>query len=204
MTDQVKSYFAGVADEWDSLRAGYFTEELREAAIARAQVAPHETVADVGTGTGFMLAGLAPLAARAYGLDNSAEMLAVAGRNLAAFDNVTLCLAEGVALPLDDGSLDAIFANMYLHHAPDPAQAIQEMARVLKPGGRLVLTDLDSHEHAWMRQEMADLWQGFERETVAGWLAAVGLSEVDVDCADQNCCGASAEISIFLAFGRKP
>ncbi|MFQ5612661.1 MAG: class I SAM-dependent methyltransferase [Anaerolineae bacterium] len=209
MTDQVKSYFAGVAEEWDSLRAGYFSEALRAAAIARASLGPHETVADVGTGTGFMLAGLAPKVGRAYGLDNSPEMLAVAQRNLTAFDNVILRQAEGSALPLDANSIDAAFANMYLHHAPDPALAIREIARMLKPGGRLIITDLDSHDQTWMREAMADLWLGFEREQVARWFVDAGLIDVSVDCADQNCCstsdaGQEVELSIFLAYGRKP
>jgi arsenite methyltransferase len=209
MTNQVKSYFADVAERWDSLRSGFFSQELRETAIASAQLEGHETVADIGTGTGFMLAGLAPRVAQAYGIDNSPQMLAVAGRNLARFDNVTLRQAEGTALPLDDQSVEAVFANMYLHHAPDPALAIREMVRILRPGGRLIVTDLDSHDHTWMRQEMADLWLGFERADVAAWLSAASLDEVVVDCADQDCCGTSAggdrvEISIFLAQGRKP
>lgn len=75
-------------------------------------------VADVGAGTGFMAAGLAPLVHEVHVLDGSAAMLAVARRNLAAFGNVIFPKADGQALPLPNGSLDAIFANMYLHHCP--------------------------------------------------------------------------------------
>ena len=182
---------------------------MRDAAIARAQLAPDAVVADVGTGTGFVIQGLAPYVVRVYGFDQSPEMLAIAHRNLAAFDNVTLREAPGDALPLPAGSLDAIFGNMYLHHAPDPAAAIAELVRVLRPGGRLVLTDLDAHDQAWMREAMADRWLGFGREEVRAWYAAAGLVDIDVDCAAGACCsttpdGEDMRLSIFVAYGRKP
>ncbi|MFQ5616718.1 MAG: class I SAM-dependent methyltransferase [Anaerolineales bacterium] len=203
-----KEYFADTAEEWDEIRAGYFTETMRDAAIARVRLTPEDVVADVGTGTGFVIRGLAPHAAYVYGFDESPEMLDVARRNLAAFDNVELREAPGDALPLPDGSLDAVFGNMYLHHAPDPAAAIAELVRVLRPGGYLVLTDLDAHDQEWMREAMADRWLGFERDDVRAWYAAAGLTGVEVDCAEGDCCTASPEgealsLSIFVAGGRK-
>lgn len=203
-----KDYFADVAAEWDSIRAGYFTEAMRDAAIARARLTADAVVADVGTGTGFMIQGLAPHVARVYGFDTSSQMLTVAWRNLAAFDNVDLHEAGGEALPLPDDGLDAVFGNMYLHHTPDPAAAIRELARVLRPGGQLVLTDLDSHDQEWMREAMADRWLGFERDDVRDWYAGAGLIEVDVDCAVGTCCTSSPDgqdlaLSIFVAYGRK-
>ena len=202
-------YFAQVAEQWDEIRAGYFTEHMRDAALAKAQVPPGGVVADVGTGTGFVAAGLAPTAAKVYGFDASPAMLAVARRNLAAFANVELREAPGDRLPLPEAALDGVFANMYLHHAPHPPAAIQEMARVLKPGGVLCLTDLDTHDHTWQREQMADLWLGFDRADVRRWLEEAGLREVDVDCAEGTCnaCGpdgAVKPLSIFVALGRKP
>ncbi len=203
------TYFAQVARQWDDIRAGYFTEHMRDAAIARAQVPAGAVVADVGTGTGFVAAGLAPKAAKVYGFDASAAMLEVARRNVAAFSNVELREAPGDRLPLPDGVLDGVFANMYLHHAPEPPTALKEMARVLKPGGVLCLTDLDTHDHTWQREQMADLWLGFERADIQRWLAEAGLTEIDVDCAEGTCnaCGPDGEVkplSIFVAIGRKP
>ncbi|MGE5618831.1 MAG: arsenite methyltransferase [Sphingomonadaceae bacterium] len=206
--DEVRDYFDKVAPMWDEMRRSYFTEEVRDAAIARARLQPEAVIADVGTGTGFMLAGVAPVVRKAYGFDNSAEMLEVARANLGGLGSVELRLSEGASLPLPDGVLDAVFANMYLHHAPDPAAAIVEMARVLKPGGRLVITDMDRHDHEWMRAEMADLWMGFDREQVAAWYRAAGLSEVAVECTGSNCCSGSScgdrvSIGVFVASGTK-
>lgn len=206
---QVKGYFKEVATQWDQMRQSYFSEAVREAAISKAGLKPDSVVADVGTGTGFMLAGLATVAATVYGIDNSPEMLEVARKNLAGVENVVLALSEGHSLPLPSGSLDATFANMYLHHAPDPASAIAEMARVLKPGGRLVITDLDKHDHEWMSREMADVWMGFERTQVEEWYRAAGLAGVTVECSGSDCRGVSctgndATISVFVASGTRP
>lgn len=210
MTTQSADYFERVAGEWDQLRAGYFPEAVREAAIAKAYLRPEFVVADVGTGTGFVAAALAPLVSKVYALDGSPAMLEVARRNLAGFSNVSFQASDGNSLPLDDASVDAVFANMYLHHCPDPAAAIREMVRILKPGGRLVVTDLDLHTHEWMRREMADEWLGFDREQVKSWLRDAGLVNLIVDCTSQSCCATSqtdtldrAEISVFVATGSR-
>ena len=202
------SYFAEVAEQWDEIRSDYFTEHLRDAAIDKAHLPPNAVVADVGTGTGFVAAGLASRTAHVVGFDASPEMLAVARRNLAQFDNVEFREAVGDQLPAASETFDGVFANMYLHHAPDPLAAIQEMTRVLKPSGVLCITDLDAHDHEWQREQMADLWLGFERDDIRRWFAEAGLHDIDVDCAEGTCnaCGPDGEVqplSIFVAIGRK-
>jgi len=137
-----QTYFAQVAERWDTLRASMFGDAVRDAALARAALHPDAVVADIGAGTGFITQGVAPLVTRVYAIDSSPEMLEVARRNLAAFPNVEYRVADGAAIPLPDGSVDAVLANMYLHHAPNPLTAIREMIRLLKPGGRLVFGDI--------------------------------------------------------------
>jgi len=208
MPSDSQTYFASVAGQWDEIRAGYFTEHMRDAAIKKANLPDDAILADIGTGTGFVIAGLAPLAARVYGFDASAEMLEVARRVLKSFGNVELQQISGDKLPLPDESLDGVFANMYLHHVPDPGAAIKEMARVIRSGGVLCITDLDTHDHEWQREQMADLWLGFERDDIRRWYAEARLAEIDVDCAEGTCnaCGPDGKIeplSIFVAIGRK-
>ncbi len=212
-------YFEKVADQWDSLRSGYFTEAVRASAIQKAYLHPEMTVADVGAGTGFVAAGLAPLVKHVYVLDGSPQMLEVAEKNLVNFKNLEFHVADSLALPLPDASLDAAFANMYLHHCPDPFSAIREMARILRPGGRLVITDMDTHTHEWLKTEMADVWLGFDRDQIRTWFEQAGLVNVVVDCTGQSCQSdcksgagehadtlaphASAGVSIFVAAGTK-
>jgi ubiquinone/menaquinone biosynthesis C-methylase UbiE len=166
MTEAAETYFERNAGVWDTLQASYFTEAVRDDAIARAYLRPEWTVADVGGGTGYMTAGLAPRVAQVHLADGSPAMLDVARRNLSAHDNVAYGLMQDGRIPLPDGAVDVAFANMYLHHCTDPAAAIAEMARIVRPGGRLVITDMEAHEHAWMRDEMADEWPCFAREQV--------------------------------------
>ncbi len=215
MTTASATYFERVAGEWDALRSGYFAEAVRESAIAKAYLRPEMVVADVGAGTGFMAAGLAPLVRTVHVLDGSAAMLEVARRNLARFDNVVFQKADGQSLPLPDESVDVVFANMYLHHCPDPLAAIREMARVLKPGGRLVITDMDAHDHTWLKEEMADEWLGFDRAQIRAWFREAGLVNILVDCTGQSCCAESqnpaitdatdraARVSVFVATGSR-
>lgn len=203
-----KIYFADVAEQWDNMRSGYFTAAMRDAAIAKANLPQRAVVADVGTGTGFVLQGLLGKAAELTGFDESAEMLRIARQNFAGQANVRFLQAEGQQLPAEDNVYHAVFANMYLHHAPDPQAAISEMVRILKPGGKLVVTDLDAHDQAWMREEMADRWLGFSRAGIRRWFEAVGLTAIDIDCAAGSCDCTGPQndeisLSVFLALGAK-
>jgi ubiquinone/menaquinone biosynthesis C-methylase UbiE len=119
-------------------------------------------------------------------------------------------LSDGESLPLADASVDYVFANMYLHHVASPADAIQEMVRVLRPGGALAITDLDAHEFAFLRDEHHDRWLGFPRTDVEHWFGEAGATAVEVTSAGTTCDATSAagdtqaSITIFLAIGRRP
>ncbi|MHC1781585.1 MAG: methyltransferase domain-containing protein [Anaerolineaceae bacterium] len=215
MTDSSKEYFQNHAGDWDNLRSGYFQDAVRKVAVAHAYLRPEFKAADIGAGTGFMAAALAPLVKKVHVVDGSAEMLEVARRNLAAFKNISYLQSDGLTINLPDGSLDAVFANMYLHHCPDPLGAIREMARLLRPGGRLVITDSDSHPYVWMREEMADVWLGFDRGQIREWYRQAGLVNIIVDNTGETCCAAAeaveirdeknrqASVTIFVAAGAK-
>jgi ArsR family transcriptional regulator len=134
-------------------------------------------VADIGTGTGFVAAGLAGRVARVMGIDDSPGMLAEAERNLAELGatNVELHRGDIAALPLPDDSVDAAVANMVLHHATDPAAMLREMTRIVRPGGTVAICDAVTHSYAWMREEHHDVWLGFSHEQVNAFFATAGL-----------------------------
>ena len=173
----VQEFFERVATDWDTMRLSYYDELVIEKMAAVSGVDDTMTVADVGTGTGFVAAGIAPRVRRVLAADNSPAMLEVAKKNLKqlGIGNVELLVGDVKALPLEDTSVDAAFANIVLHHAEDPAAMLREMTRVVRPGGVVAVVDEVEHPFAWMREEHADVWLGFTREQVEGFFREVGL-----------------------------
>ncbi len=174
---EVRRFFERVAPEWDAMRSEWYDERVITELAQRARVTSSSTVLDVGTGTGFVACGLASRAGHVIGVDNAPAMLGVARRNLDGLGlrNVELGEAEVGRLPLSDGSVDASVANMVLHHAIDPDAMIREMVRVTRPGGYIAITDEVAHPFAWMRDEHADVWLGFERAKVESIFRNAGL-----------------------------
>jgi ubiquinone/menaquinone biosynthesis C-methylase UbiE len=204
-----KDYFNQVASQWDSMRSDFFSETVRESALAVAGVKPGQIAADIGAGTGFISAGLVEKGLAVIAVDQSEKMLAQMRRNFASVDQIEYRVGEAENLPLSDAGVDYAFANMYLHHVEQPPEAIKEMARTLKPGGKLVITDLDEHDFEFLVTEQHDRWMGFKREDVAAWFTAAGLKNVSVNCTGSNCCAdsecgsQSANVSVFVAYGEK-
>ena len=204
-----REYFASVADGWDDLREGYFSESVREKAISLSGARRGGLAADVGAGTGFMSEGLIKLGLRVILVDDSPEMLTRAKKKLGPNAGAEFRLGSAEKIPVDSDSVDCVFANMLLHHAESPDLVVREMSRILKPGGKAVVTDLDEHDALFLRTEHHDRWMGFSREGVRAWLGQAGLEYVSVDGLDENCCttsgsGEKAEFNIFAAVGKKP
>jgi ArsR family transcriptional regulator len=180
---QVKEFFETHADQWDQMHQDFYSTDVIDALVEHSALGPNAHVLDVGTGTGFIAGGLAARAGRVTGTDSSPAMLGRARTNLAGLGvgNVELVEADLDRFPLGDGAVDAAVANMVLHHAPDPAAMITEMARVVRSGGSVAVTDELAHDHEWMRTEQADLWLGFSPEQTAGFFAAAGLVDYGYD-----------------------
>ena len=178
-TREVKDFFEWVAADWDMMRLSYYDERVIERMTAVSSLRGTETVADVGTGTGFVAAGIAPRVGRVLAVDNSTAMLEVARKNLHELEitNVELVEGDAGALPLETDSVDAAFANMVLHHAEDPAAMLKEMARVVRPGGTVAVVDEIEHPFAWMREEHADVWLGFGKGQVEGFFREAALED---------------------------
>ncbi|MBW8353874.1 MULTISPECIES: ArsR/SmtB family transcription factor [Pseudomonas] len=137
---------------------------------------PMATAIEVGPGDGGFLPELARRFAQVTALDNSPAMLELA-RQLCEREtlaNVSLQLADALdGVPL---TADCVVLNMVLHHFAAPAEAIKQMARLLQPGGSLLVTDLCSHNQSWAKEACGDLWLGFEQDDLARWASAAGLT----------------------------
>ncbi len=202
-------YFDQVAPQWDRLRESFFTKAVREKAIFAADVKPGRLAADIGCGTGFITEGLIQKGLKVIAVDRSQAMLSQMRLKFAGRDEIEYRLGEAGSLPIPNETVDYAFANMYLHHVENPSEAIKEIARILKPGGRIVITDLDEHDFEFLKKEHNDRWMGFDRADIRRWFEEAGLKEVIVDCVGEDCCAASscgkenAKVGIFVASGKK-
>lgn len=173
-------YFSAHAEAWDSIRSLHVAESMVEKAIEKALGdKPVGCLLDIGTGTGRMIELLGPRAAQVTGVDKSSEMLRLARVKLeAAGISSSLRQADMYALPLADGSADSVVIHQVLHYAQNPAAALAEAARVLRPGGRLLVVDFAAHEREELRIRDAHLRLGFSDDVMIGWFRAAGL-EID-------------------------
>ena len=178
---QTKSeeFFASSAGQWDRLRRELFGTGSALAAIP-ALIDPAWTIGDLGCGTGETSAAIAPFVARTIAVDRSSEMLQAARRRLRDLPNVDVRRGELASLPIDDCQLDAAIMILVLHHAPDPAAALAEAARVLKPGGRLVVCDMLPHEHEEYKQQMGHVWLGFGDDQLRRLFGSAGFHDTRV------------------------
>jgi ubiquinone/menaquinone biosynthesis C-methylase UbiE len=171
-------YFRKHAGDWDRIRALHASDDLVEAALREiVGERPVGALLDLGTGTGRMLELFAPLAARAVGVDASAEMLAVARAHLekAGLRNAVVRQGDLFALPVEPGAYDLVIIHQVLHYLDDGARALREARRALRPGGRLVIVDFAPHDLEFLREDFAHRRLGFPRDAVEGWMEAAGL-----------------------------
>jgi len=191
------------------MRHGFFSDAVRKKALTVAGVQRGKIAADIGAGTGFITEGLLFAGLQVIAVDQSDVMLEEMRKKFAGVEGIDYRVGEAENLPVSDESIDYVFANMYLHHVESPPYAIKEMVRILRSGGKLVITDLDEHSHEFLRTEQHDRWLGFKRQDIEQWLTDAGLKDVLVDCvgedccAQSSCCHKSASISIFIAVGTK-
>jgi len=170
-------YFAARARDWDRIRSLHVAESEVEAAIGRALAdRPVGRLVDVGTGTGRMLELFAASADYALGVDRSPEMLRLARVKLSqAGLGAELRQGDMYALPLPAGAADTVIIHQVLHYAQQPSAAIADAARLLAPGGRLLVVDFAPHEREELRTADAHLRLGFADETMLAYLEAAGL-----------------------------
>lgn len=175
---RVEDYFRRHASEWEQIRALHTDQgRVDRALMAMLVETPAESLLDIGTGAGHVLLLAGREAQTAIGIDSSREMLNVARHNLfqAGLRNCQVRHADMMALPFEDGTFSVITMNMVLHFAERPEAALAEAARVLQPGGRLIVVDLACHNLTELREQYAHRWLGFDDSQVGEWCRKAGL-----------------------------
>lgn len=173
-----QAFFSRLAPEWDRLRSLHAPETVVEAAVLEALgPKPIRNLVDLGTGTGRMLQLLAPRAERTVGLDASHAMLSVARANLekAGLTRIELRQGDIYAPPFPRDTFDLVVIHQVLHYLDDPARAIREAARLVAPGGRILVVDFAPHNLEFLREVQAHRRLGFAPEQVSSWLEEAGL-----------------------------
>ena len=171
-----QAFFSTRAGQWDRVRAELYGSGADLAPIG-ALLDPSWVIGDLGCGTGQTLAALAPFVGSLIGVDESSPMLGAARKRLDAYGNIELRSGSLEDLPIEDASLDAAILSLVLHFVVDPAKVLVDAARVLRPGGRLLIIDMLPHEREDYRATMGHLWLGFNDEQLSGWLAEAGFDK---------------------------
>ncbi len=170
-----QEFFSSSAGQWDRMRDELLGDRFHLAALGA--LASSEWVAgDLGCGTGQVTAALAPFVSSVVAVDSSAAMLQAARRRLHEMDNVELRRGELEALPIDEARLDLATLMLVLHHVPEPDKALAEVARVLKPGGRVVIADMLPHDRDSYRQQMGHVWLGFPGDDMRRLMSDAGFA----------------------------
>jgi ArsR family transcriptional regulator len=176
---EAAAYFERIAPRWDEIRSLYVSEAAVEGAIERAAgPGPFELMVDLGAGSGRMLTLLGAHARAAVGLDLSQQMLNIARRNCAqaGLPKVELRHGDIFSTRLPSEAADLVTVHQVLHYLSDPAAAVAEAARLVKPGGKLLIVDFAPHDLEFLRAEHQHRRLGFSDEEIGRWLADAGLA----------------------------
>ncbi|MGO7039794.1 ArsR/SmtB family transcription factor [Rhizobium acaciae] len=201
--ERAQAYFSRNAAEWDELRRLHAADEEVDAAVIRLLGSqPIDSLLDLGTGTGRILELLSGLYRRATGVDASRDMLSVARANLdkSRITKATVRHADILNLPFEGQDFDLVTIHQVLHFFDQPEIAIAEAARMLRPGGRLVVIDLAPHTLEYLRDEHAHVRLGFSHQAMSDWLRKAGLDvEQVVDLHPGQQGGQGLTVTVWLA-----
>lgn len=204
--EAAQSYFRRHAADWDSLRSLHIAEAEVECAMLDALGhGPFELFVDLGTGTGRILECFAPVYKRGLGIDLNKEMLSYARARLdrAELRHSQVRHGDLFNLLLDNHSADAVVLHQVLHFLDDPAKAIAEAVRILKPGGKLLIADFTPHELEFLREHHAHSRLGFDEAHITDWLRRNSIEHVIFRTLTPNEGDAPGKLTVALWFGEK-
>jgi ArsR family transcriptional regulator len=169
-----EEFFRSEAGQWDRTRDELFGRGFYLLGLP-GLLDPAWVVGDLGCGTGHVTESVAPFVDRVVAVDASEAMLVEARRCLAGRNNVELRHGDLEALPIEDAALDAAVLALVLHHVGDPARVLREVARAVRPGGRVLVVDMLPHDRSELAATMGHVWLGFSEEAIGRHLAESGF-----------------------------
>ena len=197
---KMQVFFSNSVDMWDSMRTEMIGQRTDLLALLEL-LDERWVVGDLGCGTGHITEALAPCVARVIAVDESGPMLAAASERLKGHANVDFRSGNIEALPIDDEALNAALLFLVAHFISDPAHVMHEIQRVLKPGGRVVIVDLMSHDRVEYVVQLGHVWQGFDGDQVKEWLGKAGFTSCRYRALPAD--PAAKGPSLFVASARK-
>ena len=172
-----EEFFASAAGDWDRLRGDLFGDTFYLWGVL-GLIDPALVVGDLGCGTGQLTEVVSPYVRQVIAVDSSTDMLDAARQRLEGARNVDLRQGELESLPIGEGELDVAMLSLVLHYSPSPGRALAEVARVLRPGGRVLVVDMLPHERQEYQQQMGHVWLGFSEKQIGKFLTDAGFSDV--------------------------
>jgi ArsR family transcriptional regulator len=172
-----QEFFASAAGGWDHLRSELFGDTFFLWAVL-GLIEPDLVVGDLGCGTGQLTETVAPYVKQVIAVDSSPDMLDAARQRLGGASNVDLRNGDLESLPIEAGELDAAMLSLVLHYSPSPARALAEVARALRPGGRVLVVDMLPHERQEYQQQMGHVWLGFADKQMTRFLEGAGFGHI--------------------------
>ncbi len=172
-----REFFDRVAPEWSKLRSGYYDAEVIDRLLDSGLLGEDMVLVDLGAGDGYLSRAVAPKVDTVIAVDISGAMISELRKKAAreGLKNIQTVVSDGCDVPLGDGSVDIVCANMFLHHIEEPVTAVREMSRILRPGGKVFLADLTEHGNRELMEAMHDLWPGFSRKEIIRWFEKSGF-----------------------------
>lgn len=180
---EAKEFFNEVAPEWEEIRKNYYDESIKNRLVELGLLKKNMTIIDLGAGDGYISRAIAKSVKKVIAVDISAEMLKELKKKAreAGIKNIETVESDGCDMPLEGGIADMVCASMYLHHIEEPENAVAEIRRILKEGGKVFLSDFYEHSDKELKDKMHDVWPGFKPDKIKAWFEKSGFGEVTVE-----------------------
>jgi excisionase family DNA binding protein len=185
---ELKEFFNQVAPEWEEISRNYYDRSIKDRIMSMDILGRSMTAVDLGCGDGYISRAVSERVEKVIAIDISSKMLELLNKKAeeSGIRNIETIETEAQEVPLQDSSIDIVFASMFLHHIEEPEDIINEVYRILKPGGTVVLADLIKHRNTEMKNAMHDVWSGFSTSDVKKWFKDTGFTSIKVENLDKS------------------